>query len=64
MCVKEGVDVARDEIKAARAAHPERPVVLNAMFHNVEVIAGASPYAQTEAAVNPRVLEFLRGVQL
>ena len=43
------VDVAKDEIKAARAAHPERPIVLNAMFHNVEVIAGASPYAQTEA---------------
>jgi hypothetical protein len=44
------VDVAKDEIKAARAAHPERPVVLNAMFHNVEIIAGASPYARTEAA--------------
>ena len=44
------IDVAKDEIKAARAAHPERPVVLNAMFHNVEIIAGASPYAQTEAA--------------
>ncbi len=43
-------DLAKDEIKAARAAHPERPVVLNAMFHNVEIIAGASPYAQTEAA--------------
>ena len=26
----------------------ERTVVLNAMFHNVEVIAGASPYAATE----------------
>ncbi len=44
------VEVAKDEIKAARAAHPERPVVLNAMFHNVEIIAGASPYANTEAA--------------
>jgi hypothetical protein len=29
---------------------PARPVVLNAMFHNVEVVAGASPYAATEAA--------------
>ncbi len=44
------VDLAKDEIKAARAAHRDRPIVLNAMFHNVEVIAGASPYAQTEAA--------------
>jgi hypothetical protein len=25
-------------------------VVLNAMFHNVEVIAGASPYAATDEA--------------
>jgi hypothetical protein len=42
------VALARDEI---RAAGPEgrRPVVLNAMFHNVEVIADASPYARTEA---------------
>ncbi len=44
------VRVAKDEIKSARAENPERPVVLNAMFHNVEIIAGASPYAQTEAA--------------
>jgi hypothetical protein len=44
------VELAKDEIKAARAAQPDRPVVLNAMFHNVEIIAGASPYAQTEAA--------------
>lgn len=26
-----------------------RPVVLNCMFHNVEVLAGLSPYAQSEA---------------
>jgi hypothetical protein len=44
------VDVARAEIKDARASSPDRPVVLNAMFHNVEVIPGASPYAATEAA--------------
>jgi hypothetical protein len=39
------VDVARQEI---RAASRHGPVVLNAMFHNVEVIADASPYARTE----------------
>jgi hypothetical protein len=39
------VEVARDEIREAPRG---RPVVLNAMFHNVEVIAGASPYARTE----------------
>ena len=44
------VDVAKEELKAARALRNERPIVLNAMFHNVEIIAGASPYAQTEAA--------------
>jgi hypothetical protein len=27
-----------------------RPIVLNAMLHNVEVVAGASPYAATEEA--------------
>ena len=43
------VAVARDEIAAARAARPNAPVVLNAMFHNVEIIPGASPYAATES---------------
>ncbi len=43
------VAVARDEIAAARAARPDAPVVLNAMFHNVEILAGASPYAATDA---------------
>ena len=42
------IDLARDEIEHARAAAPDRPVVLNAMFHNVEIIPGASPYAQNE----------------
>jgi hypothetical protein len=44
--------VAREEIRAARrqATRGTRtPVVLNAMFHNVEVIADASPYARTES---------------
>jgi hypothetical protein len=40
--------VARDEIHAARHTAPLRPVVLNAMLHNVEVIPGASPYAARE----------------
>jgi hypothetical protein len=44
------VDVAKEEIKAARAERPDAAVVLNAMFHNVEVIPCASPYADTEAA--------------
>jgi hypothetical protein len=39
------IDVAEQEIRAARSAGT---VVLNAMFHNVEVIPDASPYAQTE----------------
>jgi hypothetical protein len=42
------VAVARDEIRAAREAGPRGPVVLNAMFHNVEIIPGASPYAHSE----------------
>jgi hypothetical protein len=40
------VDVARQEI--GEAARSRKTVVLNAMFHNVEVIADASPYAATE----------------
>lgn len=42
------VDVAKEEVKAAREAARGTPVVLNAMLHNVEVIPAASPYAQTE----------------
>lgn len=42
------VRVAEDEIADARRAAPGRPVILNAMFHNVEVIPGASPYAADE----------------
>ncbi len=40
--------VARDERKRARSS----PVVLNCMFHNVEIMPGLSPYAQTEAAAD------------
>ena len=46
---RELIQLARDEILAARASERKRPVILNAMLHNVEVIAGASPYARNEA---------------
>ena len=42
------VRVAEDEIAAARRAAPHRPVILNAMFHNVEVVPHLSPYATNE----------------
>lgn len=43
------VRVAEDEVASARRAAPEKPVVLNAMFHNVEIVPGLSPYADTES---------------
>jgi hypothetical protein len=46
---RELVAVARDAIEDARRARPAAPVVLNAMLHNVEVVAGTSPYAATDA---------------
>jgi hypothetical protein len=64
------VDLAKDEIDDARATAPGRPVVLNAMFHNVEVVPGASPYAQNEreaAGILGRLaalLEFARGSRI
>ncbi|MEO8875474.1 MAG: hypothetical protein ABI461_07805, partial [Polyangiaceae bacterium] len=42
------VEVARDEIRHAQRAASGRPVILNAMFHNVEMIPNGSPYAATE----------------
>ncbi|MBX3230901.1 MAG: hypothetical protein KIT84_36190 [Labilithrix sp.] len=42
------VRLAEDEIGEARRATPGRPVVLNAMLHNTEVIPDASPYADAE----------------
>ncbi|MGH7284343.1 MAG: hypothetical protein ACRELY_22680, partial [Polyangiaceae bacterium] len=42
------IAVAREEIANAVGKKQKAPVVLNAMFHNVEAIAGASPYAATE----------------
>lgn len=44
----EMIAVARGEIAEAATQKRTAPVILNAMFHNVEVIAGASPYAATE----------------
>ena len=44
------VRLAKEEIAEATRACPDVPVVLNAMFHNVEVIPDASPYAATESA--------------
>lgn len=43
------IAIARAEIRDAQRMQPHRPVVLNAMFHNVEVIPRASPYAGSEA---------------
>lgn len=43
------VALAREEIDDARAKDPTKPVVLNVMFHNVEIIAGASPYAASDS---------------
>jgi hypothetical protein len=42
------VRVAEDELAEARRRAPERPVILNAMFHNVEIVPGLSPYASNE----------------
>jgi len=59
------VAIARAEVREALRREPRRPVVLNAMFHNVEVIPHASPYAASEAAAQAIVarlaglLEFL-----
>jgi hypothetical protein len=41
------VKVAQEEIGHARSSG--RPIVLNCMFHNVEIVQGASPYAKNEA---------------
>ncbi|AKV01823.1 hypothetical protein AKJ09_08486 [Labilithrix luteola] len=42
------VRVAEDEIAEARRVAPGRPVILNAMFHNVEIVPHLSPYASSE----------------
>ncbi len=53
------VAIARDAIAEARRARPDHAVVLNAMFHNVEVVAGTSPYAATDAEAL-RIVDHLR----
>jgi len=61
------VALARETIEAERRVDAGRPVVLNAMFHNVEVCAGTSPYASTEDEARRIVdrvgalLEYCRG---
>ncbi len=41
--------LCEEEIAEARRVDPRRPVVLNAMFHNVEIVPAMSPYADDEA---------------
>ena len=55
------IAVAKDEIADARSSGSKRPIILNCMFHNVEVIPGASPYAQSEAAASA-ILRRLAGL--
>ena len=55
------VRVAQDEIAEARRAAPRRPVILNAMFHNVEVVPAASPYAANDEDAR-RILDRLRAL--
>lgn len=56
------VQIARDELARAKGEN----VVLNCMFHNVEIMAGLSPYSRTQAAADgilgrlAALLEFAR----
>ena len=43
------VAVAQEEIGRSLSSRAGRPVVLNCMFHNVEIVPGASPYAKNES---------------
>jgi hypothetical protein len=45
---EELVAIAAEEIEECRKGGRTQPVVLNVMFHNVEVVANASPYADTD----------------
>jgi hypothetical protein len=53
------VEIAREEIADARSSN--RPVVLNCMFHNVELVPGASPYAKNESEADA-ILKRLAGL--
>lgn len=44
------IALMREERRACERSAPHRPCVLVAMFHNVEVVAGLSPYADSEGA--------------
>lgn len=55
------VRVAEDEIAESRRRAPGRPVILNAMFHNVEICKGTSPYAATDEEADG-ILGRLRGL--
>lgn len=53
--------IAEDEIAEARRRAPARPAILNAMFHNVEICAGTSPYAASEGEARG-ILDRLRAL--
>lgn len=56
------IAIAREEIGHVRSLRADGPVILNCMFHNVEVIPGASPYAKNESqaeAITKRLAGFL-----
>lgn len=53
------VAVAKDEIAANRGK--KRPVILNCMFHNVEIVEGLSPYAHSRAEADA-ILARLEGL--
>ncbi|MDE1985970.1 MAG: hypothetical protein KGJ53_09485 [Alphaproteobacteria bacterium] len=55
------VQVAQDEITHARSSYSDRAIVLNCMFHNVEVIPLASPYAKNESEADA-IIERLAGL--
>jgi hypothetical protein len=55
------VRVAEDEIAEARRIAPGRPVILNAMFHNVEIVPDTSPYASNEEEARS-ILDRLRAL--
>lgn len=55
------VRVAEDEIADARRVAPDRPVILNAMFHNVEIVPNTSPYASNEEEAR-KILDRLRAL--
>jgi hypothetical protein len=56
------IELARDVWQEGTSAERVAPPIWNVMFHNVEVVAGASPYSATEAqaqAILRRLAELL-----